>query len=224
MSVRAYRCHGVPWRFTVKGTTMKLLTSEKIKEAIGNIGKKGAALAALIHSTAVQTILHAQKHGDATLADELVKTLRDTMPGYVWQGLVLWYRKNSPIAWDEKGNVYVLKADEKGYKPYNPEQAEANPAAAAKEVTARTDTKIEPFSIALIKKRIAGMVTQLEKAQADGGRGVVGDPATIKLFINSVVAFADKVSVVDTAQEKTEGAPESETVVNETKAKGRKAA
>lgn len=215
MSDRTYRCHGVPWRFTVKGTTMKLLTSEKIKEAIQNIGKKGKALADLIHGTAVQTIMHAQKHGDATLADELVQTLRGSMPGYVWQGLVLWYRKNSPIAWDAEGLVYLLKADEKGYKPFNPEEADAHPAAEAREVSARTDTKIEPFSIALIKKRIAGMATQLEKAQADGGRGVVGDPATIKLFINSVVAFADKVSVVET---------EAETVVEEVKGRSRKAA
>lgn len=178
---------------------LALLATAAIKANIELCGKKGAEFALLVHETAVQTVLHAQQHGDCTLADDLVKTIRESTPGYVWQGLVKWYRTYSPIAWDAEGKVYLLKPDEKGYKPFDPESAEAKPAANDASVTARTDTRIEPFSIGLIKKRIVGMKAQLEKATAEGGRGIVGDKATIETFLNAVIAFGDKVAVMPDA-------------------------
>ena len=187
---------------------MKLLEVAAIRSMIVSVGTKGKEFADLIHQTAVQTLLHAKEHGDATLADELVKSVKENLPGYVWQGLVKWYRTNSPIFWDAEGKVRLLKPDEKGYKAFDPETAEAKPAANDSAVTARTDKPIEPFSIKLVKSRVFGMVKQLEKAQEEGGRGVVGDAAQIRIFLTQTIAFMDKVQVIEPA--KVEPAPKQE--------------
>ena len=177
-----------------------LLAAAAITAMIGQCGTKGKELADLIHQTAVQTVLHAAEHGDATLADNLVKTLRDNMPGYVWQGLVAWYKKYTPIAWDAKGGVYLLKEGQQGYKPFAAEEAEANPAAEDKAVKSRTDREIAPFSIALMKAQIKRWPAQLEKALKEDGRGVLGDADAIKSFITSVNSFADKIAVTKTVE------------------------
>lgn len=54
----------------------------------------------LIHDTAVRCILHAEKHGDVMLADRLVKGVR----GMDQQGLMLWFKTFTPIAWNNATN------------------------------------------------------------------------------------------------------------------------
>lgn len=190
---------------------MKLLEVAAIRLMIVSVGTKGKEFAQLIHETAVQTLLHAKEHGDATLADELVKSVKENLPGYVWQGLVKWYRTNSPIFWDAEGKVRLLKPEEKGYKAFDPETAEAKPAASDSAVKNRTDKPIEPFSIKLVKSRVFGMVKQLDKAQEQGGRGVVGDAAQIRSFLTQTIAFMDKVQVIEPKAAQPE-APKDEVV------------
>lgn len=170
-----------------------LLAAAAISAMIGQVGVKGKELSSLIHDTAVQTVLHAEQHGDATLAHNLVMTVKDNMPGYVWQGLVKWYRTYSPIAWDAKGEVYLLKEGQQGYKPFASEEAASKPAANDAAVKNRTDREIEPFSIGMMKKQIGRWQGQLDKALKEDGRGVIGDAESIKTFINGVKTFADKI-------------------------------
>lgn len=195
---------------------VKLMAADKIRKLIGTVGTLGGKFADAVHITGVQCILHAQKHGDATLADELVKTVRSSTPGYVWQGLVLWFRANSPITWDAEGKVSLLKEGDKGYKPFDPAKADAEPAAKAKEVTARTDRPIEPMSIAFIKGRIKSMVQQVEKAGKDGGRGFAGKTpeeqaqteASTKAWIKRVAMVVDTIDgrPISDAEAKTQDA------------------
>lgn len=175
----------------------KLLPAAKIVAMIADVGKKGAVFAKLIHDTAVQTVMHAEQHGDITLADNLIQTLRKTTPGYVWQGLVLWYGKFSPIRWDKDGKVQLLRKDDKGYKPFDVAEATAKPAAEAREVQNRTNRPIEPMSIAMIKGFMARKLTEIDKAVQAGGRGVKGDPDTLRVFVKSTLAFMDKVAVIE---------------------------
>ena len=62
----------------------------------------------IVHAAAMATLAHAEKYGDVTLADRLVKSIRDlggehanTTALY----LVAWFRMRSPIRWDAKEQV-----------------------------------------------------------------------------------------------------------------------
>jgi hypothetical protein len=184
-----------------------LMAAAEIRASIKKVGDLGAEFASTLHMTAVQTLLHAEKHGDATLALELVLSVKDNVPGYVWQGLVAWFRKYSPIHFyvDEQGQhaVRLLKEGEKGYKPFNSSEADENPAGEQREVKKITDREIEPMSIALIKKRIASLIKQAEKASEEGGRGFVGETPeqqeqarkTTLVFIKRLSIIADTLTV-----------------------------
>lgn len=188
-----------------------LMAAAEIRASIKKVGDLGAEFASTLHMTGVQTLLHAEKHGDCTLALELVLSVKDNVPGYVWQGLVSWFRKYSPIHFyvDDAGKnaVRLLKADEKGYKPFNSADADANPAAEDQAVKKRTDTKIEPFSIKLAKKRIQSLLSQAEKADKDGGRGFEGDTPEAQaktrhdtiVFLKRVSLMIENIKVIDEA-------------------------
>lgn len=76
----------------------KLLDSESIKKQIGSVGKAGARLVAAIQTVAVQVLAHAVKHGDVTLARELVAAV----PGKFRASLVAWMEVNGPFAFDKE--------------------------------------------------------------------------------------------------------------------------
>lgn len=172
-------------------STAKLLSKSKIDALISDAVKTTAKGLALIHVAAVQCMLHAEKHGDVTLAARLVQEVKDNCKGVVVAGLNKWFKDHSPIklATDEDGKVVgsLLKEGEPGYKPFASGEAETHVAMEAREVTARTDRPIEPFSIALVKQRIASLKPQLKKATEEGGRGIVGDARIIEVAIDGAL-------------------------------------
>lgn len=119
-------------------TKIVLLKASAINKQIDVIGKTVENLDAMVHATAVQCMFHAQEHGDATLADRLIKMLggknsdeavkhfialggKDPVMkkrdhGYFVAGLMAWFQKYSPITWNGDGKVGVLKAKSGLYK------------------------------------------------------------------------------------------------------------
>lgn len=156
--------------------SVKLMTATKINALIDNAVKATSKGIDLIQQAAEQTMLHAKEHGDCTLAARLVTQVRDNCKGYVWQGLVTWFHTYSPIKLSkgEDGSIVasLLKEGDKGYKPFDAEEAVAHPAMESKEVKARTDRPIEPFSFAFVKQRIMSLQSQMKKAAEEGGRGL----------------------------------------------------
>lgn len=180
---------------------VELMSVEKIREGIKRVGSMGAEFASTLHAYCVQTLLHAEKHGDATLALELVETVRETTPGYVWAGLVKWFRTYSPIHFyvdvEGKNAVKLLKEGEQGFKPFTSGDADANPAGEDRQVTNRTSNPIEPMSIALIKKRLASLIKQAEKASEEGGRGFVGEtPEQQEQSRQATLVFVKRLSMI----------------------------
>lgn len=211
-------------RNTLKGETAAIVLMEvaDIRAHIKKVGDLGAEFASTLHMTATQTLLHAEKHGDCTLALELVETVKANVPGYVWQGLAAWFRKYSPIHFyvDEEGKnaVKLLKEGEQGYKPFNSSEADENPAGESRDVKNRTDREIEPMSIALIKKRIASLIKQAEKAGEEGGRGFVGETDEQKeqarqatlVFIKRLSMIADTITTTPEVVAPKADAPKAE--------------
>jgi hypothetical protein len=75
-------------------------------------------------------LTHAEAHGDAMPADRLVKGLiacNHPATTALSQEVVGWFRTFSPVRWDMKGKVSVLKEGQEGYKPFEAEKAEATP-------------------------------------------------------------------------------------------------
>lgn len=68
-----------------------------------------------IHSNAVQCLMHAQKHGDASLMQRLLIDIIDDKSGYRRQGLIGWMRAFSPLELNGK-TVNLQGVDEKGVK------------------------------------------------------------------------------------------------------------
>lgn len=178
---------------------MKLMTTAKITALITKAVATTQLGLVMIHTAAVQTMMHAEEHGDVTLCARLMQEVKDNCKGVVVAGLADWFKKYSPVKLIvEEGKVKgtMLKPGEPGYKAFNVQEAEANPAMESKEVGDRANRPIEPFSIALVKKMIRGFESKLDKAIKEGNREIVGDPELIRTFIKGVVKAADKVEVL----------------------------
>ena len=71
----------------------KLLDTESIKKQIIGIGRAGARLVAAIQTAGLQVVAHAVKHGDITLAQNLVTSV----PGKFRASLVAWLESYGPF-------------------------------------------------------------------------------------------------------------------------------
>ena len=205
---------------------VKLLYAAKIGDLINRAVNKTSKGLALIHDAAVQTMLHAKKTGDVTLAARLMQEFKDNCKGVVVAGLAEWFKANSPIKLTvEEGQVKgkLLKKGEPGYKDFDTVKAEAEPAMESKAVAGRTDRPIEPMSLAMLKGRLKGLADQVEKAASEGGRGFDGPTPEMqaaqaricRTFVENLVVLADKIDL---------SAPAANIVENVTGKKDRKSA
>lgn len=186
-------------------SNVKLLSKTAITKMQDSIFKTGKDLNAKVHECAVQCMLHAQKHGDTTLMERLVKGLQENLPGYVVAGLVKWSKDNSPVVveTDTKGHVtgsHMAKEGDRGYKPFVEDMTTLEPFYNGKELMARANRPIEPFSWKLALGRIKGLKTQLAKAQEQGGRGVIGDPKQLETALDAIIATAEKIVPFETKE------------------------
>jgi len=140
----------------------KTVSDNAIAANIENVRQTGGAFNALVHETIIGILTHAEKYGDCTGALALV----NAMPKSVKRDAVLnSFRDYSPIRMNVKNNVVgFLKADAKGYKPFDVAGYTANPwydrADMPKDVA---DTTLETTI-----KAIFGLAGRLQKAVDEG--------------------------------------------------------
>lgn len=172
-------------------TAFVLKTAKQIGTMVDTAIKHTVTGDQLIHDAAVQTMAHAERHGDCTLADRLVKGLGRSIRV---QGLRVWYAENSPIRWNGDNKVGMLKTTDRTYKPFNIDQANAVPfyaLGAAEERTAK------PLDTMAILKLIHGLKGRVEKAVTDGR--FEGDSAKALGLVEAVGAYADGLVAKDPA-------------------------
>lgn len=101
------------------------MTLKKIDSNIKRVVTNGQKLNVLIHETAVMIASHAKEHGDCTRALTLVKAMPASMRRTM---LVLWFNTFTPIRVVEKNDkVGMLKAEDKGFTPFDIEAGTAKP-------------------------------------------------------------------------------------------------
>jgi hypothetical protein len=98
---------------------------KQINANIALIGRNYNKVNALVQTTALAILAHAQEHGDCTPALRLVQA----MPKSARRGLLInWFAKYSPIGMNvNKGKVGFHKEGSKLYRPFNVKEATANP-------------------------------------------------------------------------------------------------
>lgn len=123
---------------------------------IDNVIKRSKDLGADIHGVAVECLQHAEQHGDPRKLDRLVKGLHASCRPVA---LMEWAKKFSPVTWNGDGDVGIIKADAKTYKPFDIEGANAEPYWTPAEVIAK------PLTLEALKKMIATMESKVAKAE-----------------------------------------------------------
>lgn len=127
-------------------TKLTIWTKDEIKSDQDKIRKGLLGLDQSIHANAVQCLMHAEKHGDASLFTRLLTEIIDAKTGYRRQGLVNWMRKFSPM--ELKGS----KIDLSGI------MTEEGKASLIKQFTTEVDPKVlivgakRPFLVDLANK------------------------------------------------------------------------
>lgn len=147
----------------------------------------------IVHTAAIQCLAHAEKHGDTTLMDRLVKGLGKSVRR---QALILWVHDFSPIRWNGDGQVGQAPAkikrdgkeqDNPNYRPYNVDKADATPFydyAPGAERTAR------PLSFDGIIAVVEGLEGKIARAIKEGGQGFEGDLDQAKRFAAAMKSYA----------------------------------
>lgn len=163
-----------------------------VMKLITEIGKQGTAYQTLIHDGVKACIAHAREHHDVTVFVKLVNTVSETCSLVVVNEIRAYVERYAPVAFEyapeDKGKTKPINAKEKKdengelIKPYaTDEQVDEKPVHLEKSVTNRTQKAIEPISYAFMRQNIARMLTQLQKAGDDDGRGILSaDGKTLK--------------------------------------------
>jgi hypothetical protein len=183
-------------------SSVKLLPAGTVRKNIdSHTGQIALGLAGL-HDDMVQCMKHAELHGDITLAQYLMQSVRDRCKGVVVAGIAQWFGKFSPIKLTSKDGVVsaqLLKDGEKGYKGFKSAEAEATPAMESKEVTDRSTRPIVKPTIAYFKSRISGFAKQVdnynERAEIQD-KLTPEEVKTVKLWLGSVTEYGNKVTVL----------------------------
>lgn len=183
-------------------STVKELPAKTVRANIDAHCSQIALGLAGLHADMVQCMLHAEKHGDITLAEHLMQSVKDKCKGVVVAGVAQWFDKFSPVKLTSTDGVVkaeLLKEGDKGYKPFQSAEAEATPAMESKEVGARANRPITKPTIGYFKKRIAGFINQVDnfnKEAPENERMTDQEVKITKLWLNSVSDFGAKVTVM----------------------------
>lgn len=157
------RCVGTTF---VKGTTTMSL--KKIDIRIASIARNSTALNDQIHGTAVMIAEHAAAHGDCTRALALVKAMPASMRRTM---LVLWFATFTPIRVVEKNDkVGMLKAEAKGFTPFDIEGGKAKPF----HELAKDKPEADDLTADSVNKAITALIARLTK-RVDEGKVAAND-------------------------------------------------
>jgi hypothetical protein len=194
---------------------------EKALKGARNLVQTAQQLEPLITDASNKCLIHCQEHGDAMPADRLVKGLMacgHPTTSSLAREVIAWFSGNSPIRWDSKKNVRVLKEGEDGYKPFDIAKAEEagpheTPAAKrARDVAAAAHrNSLAAADMGMLVKRTSGVITFLNNMITGKDERPIKDgelPKMKKLAtrLNDVLKeFGGETAVVPLAKPKTEG-------------------
>lgn len=164
-------------------TIPALLTAKLIAANISRLGKalnpKGPTMT-LLHDTAMQTLLHAQQHGDVTLCQRLFEAVGGDTGSIRGGAMKAWMAAHAPITaikgkWSMKKGWKAtdFKIEEAGSKPFWEW-------AGAEKATTITGASI--FNV------IKGLLKRVDNAVEKGT--FKGDPVAVKDALNNVVSFS----------------------------------
>ena len=163
-------------------TQLVLIEPKKIDDAIKSIGERSQILDFDIHTTAVQCLLHAEKHGDPRKMNNLINALGKAHRA---KTLKLWVETYSPIRWNGDGKVGILPKDSKKYVPFQIEEADA-----MKFWDLQQETVKKPLTLAALKKIVEGLTRKVDKAVEDGAIAEGENVIAMKDWIAKVQAAA----------------------------------
>lgn len=162
-------------------------------------------------------LLHAEEYGDAMPADRLVKGLmgkNHPTTTSLARELVIWFNSNSPIRWNAKGQVRIMKDTEEGYKPFDEVSAKETsftetPQAERARKAADTAHKraLKPYTLKDFTGRLEGLRAQFKRAQEPDKNGdvrgiVKGDMPKIKSLLKAVDSMLIEEGFVKDEKEK----------------------
>jgi hypothetical protein len=155
------------------------IIDKNIRSITGNIAK----LNGLIHDTAMLILSHANDHGDCTRALVLVKA----MPASFRRGLLVgWFERNSPIRMNlNNDKVGMLKAEAKGYTPFDLEAAAAVPFYVEQ---TKAPGEVKLIGAEAFDKSFDSFVNRMNK-QLTEGNVPEGERAAIEARINVLAAL-----------------------------------
>lgn len=183
--------------------------ASEIRKDMQALFQSAAKLQAKIHEIGLECIAHAQEHGDITLADSLVKGLEENAQGQRTETLKAWFTKYSPIVWNGKGEVVLLKDDNTRYTPFDVEAASAEPY-----YSMGKERKPVELTYDGLVKTVNAMLTRIEKAEAGEGNVTIkeGEDVTKMKTLAKRVAMAAN-SVNTTAEVNDEPSSEEDGMV-----------
>jgi hypothetical protein len=136
-------------------TPIKLLAGKVIDAGIEGCIQRSNELGPDLHKWAVQALMHARPqaeggHSDPRKLDRLATGVhKSNAPN----AIKAWAERHSPVRWNGDGKVGIMKADAKGYTPFDIEAAHADP----------YWNKIPAVPTALTMERLMKMVESIEK-------------------------------------------------------------
>lgn len=163
-------------------TQIVLIEAKKIDEAIASIAERSQLLDFDIHTTAVQCLLHAEKHGDPRKMNNLLQALGKAHRALT---LKLWAETYSPIRWNGDGKVGILPKDSKKYIPFDIDGADET-----KFWDLQQETVKKPLTLAALKKIVEGLARKVDKAAEDGTIAEGENVVDMKAWVAKVQAAA----------------------------------
>jgi hypothetical protein len=125
---------------------------------ITRIGTSANKLQTMIHDAAIGCLQHAETYGDAVPMQKLYLVLPKSQRR---EALLDWVTVNSPIRITQGGAVVgLLKADEKGYVPFNVDGARAVP------FWEKDERAMKPMGESDFEKQIVQKLKSIEERQA----------------------------------------------------------
>lgn len=135
-----------------------LLQTNDIKTAIKWIKTTGKKFDNKVHETAVQTIMHAQQHGDVTLVQSLLNAMPKSGRA---EALAHWVREFTPLTVLGKAGNFSVKLSKKSVREYKIDDAEATP---FYELTA--DMVVTAYTLQTMHKQLATILRKGNEALA----------------------------------------------------------
>lgn len=172
-----------------------LLDKDVIKSGQDTIRKNITALDTLVHSNAVQCLMHAEKFGDTSLMTRLLTEVLDEKTGYRRQGLIAWMRAFSPMELNGKKITLTGMLDGKK-RPFDVAKANLTPFYSAPRFA---EQEVKPIFQDTLLSKSDTMIREFEAAWANTANGKPVDPK--KPFYDGihsaqVLDFIEKVKVM----------------------------